>query len=82
MALFTPDEIVYNYGGLSGKRLKIDGTTYTIDYVKTQKFVRMLQANMTDGNVIPMNQDKKYDFIDYGEISMKPPTKPKAKGKR
>ena len=82
MAWFSPDEIIYNYGGLAGESVVIDGVTYTIDHVKTEKLSRQLSAHMTNGDVIPMNQDAEYDFPGHPTKEHSAPTKPKAKGRR
>lgn len=82
MGFFTPDEIIYNFGGLAGRDVVIDDITYTIDHVKAEKWSRQLQAEMTSGDVIPMNQDAEYDFPVHTAKPFKSPTKKKAKGRR
>jgi hypothetical protein len=82
MGLFTPDEVVYNFGPLPNQKIKIEDVTYTITYAKPEKATRQLSVETSDGEVIPLNQDKVYEFPQLTHRNFKTPTKRKQKGKR
>jgi hypothetical protein len=82
MGLFTPDEIVYNFGKLVGNVIQIDNVNYTISYVKLEKMSRQLSVETTSGDIIPLNQDEFYEFPNLTYTPFKVPTKPKPKKRK
>lgn len=80
---YSPNEIAYNFGGIAGKEIKLEGIIYTINYVKCEVMSRQLQAQMSDGTIVALNLDDEYEFVNLPSPQpFKAPTKGKVKGNR